>query len=116
VAKPFRPLEVEEVLSELPQTVRLKLPSDPLDLKEKIDNALGVGSALLGVQPPDPVQIPSEWPNTPDLDSDPPQTESTGAFLTSVERTPAAWDFLVIPIAAIVFTLILVILYALLRS
>jgi hypothetical protein len=109
VAKPFRPLDVEEVLSELPHAVRLRLPSDPLELREKIVNSLGVGTAVLGQQPPDSVRIPSERSNTPDLNSNPPETGSTGASLTRSESKPAAWDFFLI--AVIVFTLMLAAAY-----
>jgi HD-like signal output (HDOD) protein len=116
VAKPFRPLDVEEVLSELPDAVRLRLPSDPLDLREKIGNALGVGTAVLSQQPPDSVHIPSERSNTPDLDSDPPETGSTGASLTRFESLPAARGFLVVLVTGIVFMLMLAATYAFLRS
>ena len=116
VAKPFRPLDVEEVLSELPDAVRLRLPSDPLDLREKIGNALGVGTAVLSQQPPDSVRIPSERSNTPGRNSDRPETGSAGASLTRFESLPAAWDFLVVLITVIVFTLMLAVTYAFLRS
>jgi hypothetical protein len=89
VAKPFRPLDIEEVLSELPSDVRLRLPSDPLDLKEQIANLLGGETAVLSQ---DSVHIPSERSNTPDLNSDPPETRSTSASLTRFESLPAAWD------------------------
>jgi len=112
VAKPFRPLDVEEVLSELPHAVRLRLPSDPLDLKEKIDNSLGEQTAVLSQRPPDSVRIPSERSNTPDLHSNPPETGSTGASLTRFESLPAAWDFLVVLITVVVFTLMLAAVYA----
>ncbi|MGH9344316.1 MAG: HDOD domain-containing protein, partial [Terriglobia bacterium] len=116
VAKPFRPLDVEEVLSELPCSVRLRLPSDPLDLREKIGNSLGVGTAVLNQLPPDSMCIPSERPNAPHLNADPPETESTGAFLARFESMPTAWDFSVVLITVIVFTLMLAGLYALSRS
>jgi HD-like signal output (HDOD) protein len=115
VAKPFRPLDVEEVLSELPHAVRLRLPSDPLELREKISNSLGVGSAVLSQQPPDSVPISSERSGTADLNSDLPETGSTGAPVTSVESKPAAWDFVVVLIAVIVFALISAAVYAFLR-
>ena len=115
VAKPFLPLDVEEVLSELPYAVRLRLPSDPLDLREKIGNSLGVGTAVLSQQPPDSVRIPSERSNTPDLNSHPPETGSTGASLARFESLPAAWDFLVVLITVIVFTLMLAAAYVFLR-
>jgi HD-like signal output (HDOD) protein len=113
VAKPFRPLDIEEVLSELPSDVRLRLPSDPLDLKEQIANLLGGETAVLSQ---DSVHIPSERSNTPDLNSDPPETRSTSASLTRFESLPAAWDFLVVLITVIVFTLMLAVLYAFSRS
>jgi len=113
VAKPFRPLDVEEVLSELPSDVRLRLPSDPLDLKEKIANLLGGETAVLSQ---DSVSIPSERSNTPDLNSDQPETSSTGVSLTRSESMPAARDFLVVLIAVIVFTLMLAAIYAFSRS
>lgn len=116
VAKPFRPLDVEEVLSELPDAVRLRLPSDPLDLREKIGNALGVGTAVLSEEPPDSAPIPSERSNTPDFNSDPPETGSTGASLPRFESPPAVWDFSVVLITGIVFTLMLAAAYAFLRS
>jgi len=114
VAKPFRPLDVEEVLSELPEAVRLRLPSDPLELKEKIDSSLGGECAVLSQRPPDSVRTPSETSNTPDLNSnsDQPETIRTGAFLTSSERMPAAWDFFVVLITVVVFTLMLAAVYA----
>src|SRR5690242_10703046 len=107
VAKPFRPLDVEEVLSELPHDVRLRLPSDPLELREKIGESLGVGTAVLNQEPPDSVRIPSERADTPDRDPDPPETESTGASFARFESLPVAWDFLVVLITVIVFTLML---------
>ena len=116
VAKPFQPLDIEEVLSELPYDVRLGLPSDPSDLKEKIGNALGVENAVLSQQLPVSVRIPSERLNTPDLHSDPPKTRSTGASLTRFESLPAAWDFLIVLITGIVFALMLAGTYAFLRS
>jgi HD-like signal output (HDOD) protein len=116
VAKPFRPLDVEEVLSELPYAVRLRLPSDPLDLRERIGNSLGAGSAVLIPQPLDSVRIPNERPNTSDLNCDPPKTGSTGASLMRFESMPAGWDFLVVLIAVIVFTLMLAAMYAFSRS
>lgn len=116
VAKPFRPLDFEEVLSELPSDVRLRLPSDPLDLKEKIANLLGGETAVLSQQPPDSVRIPSERSNAPDLNSDPPETGSTGASLTRFESLPTTWDFLVALITVIVFTLMLAAIYAFSRS
>jgi hypothetical protein len=116
VAKPFRPLDVEEVLSELPYAVRLRLSSDPSDLREKIGNSLGVATAVLSQQPPDSVRIPSERSNTPDLNSDPPETGSTGASLTRFESLPAARDFLVVLITVVVFTLMLAATYAFLHS
>ncbi len=116
VAKPFRPLDVEEVLSELPHAVRLRLPSDPLDLKEKIDNSLGEQTAVLSQRPPDSVRIPSETSNTPDLNSGQPEPRSTDVFLTRSESMPAAWDYLVVLITIIVFTLMLAAIYAFSRS
>jgi HD-like signal output (HDOD) protein len=116
VARPFRPLDVEEVLSELPHAVRLKLPSNPLDLKEKIDSALGTGNAVLGAQPSNSLQVTSERLNTPDVVSDPPETESTGVSLAGSKSTPAAWYSFVIPIAVIVFILVLAALYVFSRS
>jgi hypothetical protein len=116
VAKPFRPLDVEEVLSELPDAVRLRLPSDSLDLKDMISNSLGVATTVLTQPPPDSVRIPSERSNTPDLHSDPPETGSTSASLTRFESLPAAWDFLVVLITVVVFTLMLAVTYAFLHS
>jgi hypothetical protein len=116
VAKPFRPLDVEEVLSELPDAVRLRLPSDPSELREKIGNSLGEQTAVLSQQPPDSVRIPSERSNTPDLNSDQPETRSTGASVTRSESMPAAWDFLVVLITVIVFTLMLAAIYVFSRS
>jgi HD-like signal output (HDOD) protein len=115
VAKPFRPLDVEEVLSELPHAVRLRLPSDPLDLREQICNSLGVETAVFSQQPSDSLRIPSETPNTPDLNSDPPETGSTGASLTRFESLPAAWNFSGVLITVVAFTLMLVAAYAFLR-
>jgi HD-like signal output (HDOD) protein len=114
VAKPFLPLDVEEVLSELPDAVRLKLPSDPSDLKEKISNALCAGTEVLTQQPPDPVRIRSERSNTPDVNSDLPETRSPGASPTRFESMPAAWDFLVVVITVVVLMLMLAITYAVL--
>jgi HD-like signal output (HDOD) protein len=88
VAKPFRPLDVEEVLSELPHAVRLRLPSDPSELREKIASSLGGETAFLSQQPPDPVRIPRERSNTPDLNSDQPETTNTAASLTRSENVP----------------------------
>ncbi len=116
VAKPIRPLDVEEVLSELPYAVRLRLPSDPLELREKIGNSLGGGTADLSQPPPDSVPIPSERPNTPDVNSDQPETGSTAASLARSESMPGAWDYLVVLITVIVFTLMLAAMYALSRS
>lgn len=116
VAKPFRPLEVEEVLSELPYAVRLRLPSDPLGLREKIGSSLGGGSAVLSQRPADSVRIPSKRSNTPELHSDQPETVSTGASLPRFESMPAAWDFLVVLITVVVFTLMLAVMYAFSRS
>ncbi len=116
VAKPLRPLDVEEVLSELPSAVRLRLPSDPSDLREKIGNSLGWGTAGLSQRPPDSVPIPSERSNTPDINSDQPEAGSTGASLPRFESMPAAWDFLVVLFTVIVFTLMLAALYAFSRS
>jgi hypothetical protein len=107
VAKPFRPLDVEEVLSELPCAVRLRLPSDPLELREKIANSLGGQTAVLSQQPPESVRIPSGKSNTPDLNSDRPETSSTGGSLTSSENVFTAWDFLVVLITVTVFTSLL---------
>ena len=106
VAKPFRPLDVEEVLSELPSAVRLRLPSDPLELREKIANALGGETAVLGQQPPDSKPIPSERSNSPGLNSDQPETGSTDASLTRPENAPAVRDILIVLITVIVFTLL----------
>jgi HD-like signal output (HDOD) protein len=110
VAKPFRPLDVEGVLSELPDAIRLRLPSDPLSLREKIRNSLG--TPVLSQRPPDSVRIPSERSNPPALDSDPPETGSTDAFFTRFETMPAAWDFSVVLITVVVFALMLVAMYA----
>ena len=96
--------------------MRLRLPSDPLDLREKIGNSLGGNTAVLSQQPADSVSIPSERSNTPDLNSDPPETGSTGASLTRFESMPADWDFLVVLITVIMFTLMLAVTYAFLRS
>jgi len=96
--------------------VRLRLPSDPLDLKEKIDNSLGEQTAVLSQRPPDSVRIPSETSNTPDLNSDQPETRSTGASPTRSESMPAGWDYLVVLITIIVFTLMLAAIYVFSRS
>ncbi|HEX7362102.1 MAG TPA: HDOD domain-containing protein [Bryobacteraceae bacterium] len=112
VAKPFGALDVEEVLSELPNAIRVRLPSDPLELREKIGNSLSVGIAVLSQRPPESVRIPSQKSNTPDLNPDLPETGSTDAFLTRFESMPAAWDFSVVVITVIVFTLMLAALYA----
>jgi hypothetical protein len=114
VAKPFRALEVEEVLSELPYAVRLRLPSDPLALKEKIGKSLGGGTAVLSQPPPDSARVPSG--RSPRLNSDQQDTGSTGASRTRFESMPAAWDFLVVLITVVVFTLMLAAMYAFSRS
>jgi hypothetical protein len=43
-----------------------------------------------------PVAFNQAGLGTPDLNSDPPETGSTGAFLTRFESTSAAWDFSVV--------------------
>lgn len=106
VAKPFQPVDVEEVLSELPDAVRLRLPRDPLELSEKIRRSLDVGTTILNDQPPESVPTSTESSNTPELSSDPPETGNT----------TAAWNFLVVLIAVTVFTLMLAAIYAFLRS
>jgi HD-like signal output (HDOD) protein len=116
VAKPFRPLDVEEVLSELPCAVRLRLPSDPLELREKIANSLGGQTAVLSQQPPESVRIPSGKSNTPDLNSDRPETSSTGGSLTRSENVFTAWDFLVVLITVTVFASLLAAICAFSRS
>ena len=57
-----------------------------------------------------------ETSNTPDLNSDQPEPRSTGAFLTRSESMPAGWDYLVVLITIVVFTLMLAAIYVFSRS
>lgn len=105
VAKPFTPLDVEAVISELPDAVRSRLPSDPLELKQKISSSLDGATTVLNQRPADSVRIPSGAPNNPDLNSNEPESQRS-------ENTPAAWDFMVVLITAAVFALMLAAMYA----
>lgn len=110
VAKPFQPLDIEAVLSELPDSVRHRFPN-PVELSEKIRRSLDVGTSILSGPPPDSVRIPSG--NTPDIHSDPLETGSAAARSGSQTATST---FRLALIAILVFTLTLAAAYALLNS
>jgi HD-like signal output (HDOD) protein len=115
VIKPFQPVDPEAILSELPDAVRVRLPSDPLELREKISNSIGGETASVSHRQPDSECKPGVGSNAPGVKSDPPETASTAAPLTRFESQPAAWDALVVMITVIIVTLGLATAYALSR-
>jgi hypothetical protein len=115
VAKPLRPVSLEELLCEMPPSVRDRFPADTETLKALVERSVTGGADALNQAPQSYVSTPRDMPVSPanrDFaagdENDVPKNQGLDKDL---ERKPLVWDFAIVLASVLTFAAVLVALH-----
>ncbi len=105
VARPMKERSLEDILTEMPRTVRDRFPGDADALRELIERSVSGGHEILNQSQPESIQVP-RVPPVPAAEATPDSED--GDVVAEVESRPIVWDFVIVLASVLTFVAVIV--------